>query len=322
MKHYYFFFVLSLFGTLQSHSQNLVPNHSFEEYNYCPTWYTSDASQFDQMIVDWYVPFSHKGTSDYWHGCDSFYPNNNSGIQYAHHGQGYIGIYVYNSHNIDYSREYVMTELISTLEKGVSYTLSMWISLADNVEGAVNGVGMAFLTETQIQSFPTQKIHSYIPSITPALISQQVVADKINWVQLKTTYIANGDEKYILLGNLLSGAQTLEIPQTKNPNPNIPRLSYYYIDNITVMKTSEYLATQEIEKKSFSVYPNPATDIINVESENEIVKSIEINDVNGKSIPHNSIKNQTIDISSLANGVYFLKIKSNTGEEIHKVIKK
>lgn len=320
MKHYYFFFVLSLFGTVKSHSQNLVPNHSFEEYNYCPTWSTSNASQFDQMIVDWYVPFSHKGTSDYWHGCDSFYPNNNAGIQYAQHGQGYIGLHAYQTYYKD-TREYAMVELISSLEKDVSYTLSMWVSLAERCEVAVNGIGMALLSDTQMQSIPNQSHGNFVYGIPYALITQQPVSDKVNWVQLKTEYIANGDEKYVLLGNLLSGAQTTEMDLVTWHNS--PKAAYYYIDNITVMKTSEYIASnKEIDKKSFSVYPNPATDIINIESENEIVKSIEINDVNGKLIPLNSINNQTIDINSLANGVYFLKIKSNTGEEIHKVIKK
>lgn len=320
MKHYYFFFVLSLFSTVKSHSQNLVPNHSFEEYNYCPTWFTSNASQFDQMIVDWYVPFSHKGTSDYWHGCHSSYPNNNSGIQYAQHGQGYIGLHAYQTYYKD-TREYAMVELISSLEKDVSYTLSMWVSLADKCEVAVNGIGMALLSDTQMQSIPNQSHGNFVYGIPYALIAQQPVSDKVNWVQLKTEYIANGDEKYVLLGNLLSGAQNTEMDLVTWHNS--PKSAYYYIDNITVMKTSEYIASnKEIDKKSFTVYPNPATDIINIESENEIVKSIEIIDVNGKSIPLNSINNQTIDISSLANGVYFLKIKSNTGEEVHKIIKK
>lgn len=320
MKHHYFLIVLLLLSTIKSHSQNLVPNHSFEEYNYCPSWYTTYARQFDQMIVDWYVPFSHQGSSDYWHGCHRSYPNNNSGIQYAQHGQGYIGLAAYQTYYKDL-REYAMVELISSLEKDVSYTLSMWVSLADKCEVAVNGIGMALLSDTQMQNIPNQSHGSFVYSIPYALIAQQPVNDKVNWVQLKTEYISNGDEKYVLLGNLLSGAQTTEMDLVTWHNS--PKLAYYYIDNITVMKTSEYIVSnKEIEKKYFSVYPNPATDIINIESEDELVKSIEINDVNGRLIPVNSINNQTIDISSLASGTYFVKIKSDKGVEVHKVVKK
>lgn len=315
MKHHYFLVVLLLLSTIKSHSQNLVPNHSFEEYNTCPPLsYYGHYLLFNENFNDWHIPFFHTGTSDYFNACQPLY------YQHAQHGQGYIGLIAYSENGMAQPiREYVMTELTSTLEKGVNYTLSMWVLGRNNDNLAINGLGMAFLSDIQMQSFPTQRTYSFVNGIPPALIAQQVVTDKINWVQLKTTYIAKGDEKYILLGNLLSDSQTVSIPKYRNVGDR----AYYFIDNITVMKTSEYIASnKEIDKKSFTVYPNPATDIINIESEDELVKSIEINDVNGRLIPLNSINNQTIDISSLASGTYFVKIKSDKGVEVHKVVKK
>lgn len=307
----YLFFTVSV-------GQNLVPNHSFEVYNICPNTTYTNYQHFDKNFNDWSIPFFHNGTSDYYNACTTSYPNNFIGTQHAQHGIGYVGLCAYISGYPNEIREYVMTPLKSTLEKGVSYTLSMWVSLADNSGGAINGLGMALLSDGQLKKFSKNRISGFVYGITPTLIANNVISDKVNWVQLKTTYIAKGTEKHVLIGNLLSGTQTVEVPLI---NSNVYRVAYYYIDNISVVKTKD-LSTENYEKKYFSVYPNPVTDIVNIQSEDEIVKNIEINDVNGKLIPLQSISQQTIDISSLASGTYFVKIKSDKGEEIHKIIKK
>ncbi len=313
MKNYYFFLILWLFsGIVKSHSQNLVPNHSFEEYIKCPpnNMLSSDLSVY---VKDWFTPDFHLGTPDYFHVCANSIPNVPiyGGTQYPKSGNAYVGFFP-GGMDID-AREYLMAKLISQPIKGEKYTLIIYVSLHD-ATSSVNGLGMALLSDNDFNAVRTTiKSHKFINGISPQLMSTQVITDNINWVKLETEYTATGDEEYIMIGGFIPNNLINKIG-TGNP--------YYFLDDILVMKTSEYLAIQEIEKKSFSVYPNPTSDLINIESENEIVKSIEINDVNGRLIPLNNINNQTIDISSFANGTYFLKINSNTGEEVHKVIKK
>lgn len=318
MKYYYFLFVISLFGSVKSYSQNLVPNHSFEDYKQCPpsSLFTSSSIKF--YIEDWYVPKFHGGSVDYVHSCSGAIINGfNDGHQIPKSGNGYIGLL--GGLVPSGEREYLMSNLKANLIKNEKYTLSMWVSLNDARSIAINGLGMALLNEDELDYVTSinNNITGFISGITAQLISQQVVSDKVNWVKIKGEYIAKGDEKYIIIGNFIPNNQLTSIVLANGSG-----YPYYFIDNITVMKTSEYLATQEIEKKSFSVYPNPATDIINIESEDEIVKDIEINDVNGKLIPLQSINQQTIDISSLASGTYFVKIKADKTEETHKIIKK
>lgn len=77
-----------------------------------------------------------------------------------------------------------------------------------------------------------------------------------------------------------------------------------------------------IKDNSVFVYPNPAKSKINIKADNAI-KSIVIYDVQGRilEIISGETKESLIDISNKANGVYFLKISTNKGSKIKKVVK-
>ena len=73
---------------------------------------------------------------------------------------------------------------------------------------------------------------------------------------------------------------------------------------------------------SISVFPNPTNSIININCKNTIT-SLELYDVQGRLL-ETSIENNTsttIDISSKQNGIYFLKITSEKGSSVEKIIK-
>ena len=74
--------------------------------------------------------------------------------------------------------------------------------------------------------------------------------------------------------------------------------------------------------KSISVYPNPTSSIVNIKSNNSI-NSIELYDAQGRILQTNLVnQNETsIDISDKSNGIYFLKIVSEKGSKVEKVIK-
>jgi hypothetical protein len=71
------------------------------------------------------------------------------------------------------------------------------------------------------------------------------------------------------------------------------------------------------------LWPNPAQDLLNVESEKNQMESISILDMNGKTILHKNITDfQTIlDISFLSSGVYFIKAIYQEGIAIEKFVK-
>ena len=78
-----------------------------------------------------------------------------------------------------------------------------------------------------------------------------------------------------------------------------------------------------------SVYPNPTNGIINLKINDPNLNdvSIEITDIMGRTINkftkdcHNALCEETIDLSNLTNGIYFVKISNNTEYFIIKFIK-
>jgi Leucine-rich repeat (LRR) protein len=73
---------------------------------------------------------------------------------------------------------------------------------------------------------------------------------------------------------------------------------------------------------SISIYPNPTKNAINIKCDTTI-KSIELFDVQGRILVTKMISenSEVLDISDKANGIYFLKITSENGSKVEKLIK-
>lgn len=81
------------------------------------------------------------------------------------------------------------------------------------------------------------------------------------------------------------------------------------------------VASSQLDK-SITVFPNPVTSIVNVSGKNSI-QSVQVYDVQGRLL-QTTLGNDTnyaIDISNKTNGVYFLKITSDKGMKVERVVK-
>ena len=78
-----------------------------------------------------------------------------------------------------------------------------------------------------------------------------------------------------------------------------------------------------ISKDLVKVYPNPNAGEFTVELDNGLNKSIEVTDLTGRVILVSTTKEDkaTINISTFAKGVYYVKVQSNNSVEVIKVIK-
>ncbi|WP_395052764.1 T9SS type A sorting domain-containing protein [Flavobacterium sp.] len=98
---------------------------------------------------------------------------------------------------------------------------------------------------------------------------------------------------------------------------NAPIETIPFQTTFQALKNSVFIADATI-----TIHPNPTNSIINIISKNTIT-SIELYDVQGRLL-ETSIENKsstTIDISSKQNGIYFLKITSEKGSSVEKIIK-
>lgn len=74
-----------------------------------------------------------------------------------------------------------------------------------------------------------------------------------------------------------------------------------------VVTQAGVLANQEAKTFVTVIYPNPTSDILNIQTEQKISK-IEILDTSGKLLKSNSGSGKTINVSNLSKGIYLIKI--------------
>ncbi|MEO5777154.1 MAG: T9SS type A sorting domain-containing protein [Flavobacterium sp.] len=84
------------------------------------------------------------------------------------------------------------------------------------------------------------------------------------------------------------------------------------------------LGTNDFLSSKFSVFPNPVSNVINFSNDqNAVVSTIELADLNGrviKSMKVNATEGQ-ISVSDLATGIYMMKITTDQGVAVKKVVK-
>lgn len=74
-------------------------------------------------------------------------------------------------------------------------------------------------------------------------------------------------------------------------------------------------------KTRTAIYPNPATELLNIISENEI-QNVEVYNIEGQLVKSFSGNVNNIGVSDLNNGLYLVKIYTENGTATHKFIKK
>ena len=83
------------------------------------------------------------------------------------------------------------------------------------------------------------------------------------------------------------------------------------------------LGIEEFNASQVSVYPNPANDAVNIQS-NSIIKSISVFDIQGRKIQvtRTEEQNTQVNISALKTGIYLFSIETDAGTVMKKIIKR
>ncbi|RZJ33404.1 MAG: T9SS type A sorting domain-containing protein [Flavobacterium sp.] len=92
-----------------------------------------------------------------------------------------------------------------------------------------------------------------------------------------------------------------------NPSPD---------QRITVVEGSSPLSTNDVNPNSFTLYPNPANDLLSIRLGSGIsdIKAAEIYDLAGRLIARPEVSQNTISVKQLASGNYILLLESANGK--------
>ena len=223
-----FLFSLAFYAQAQV---NLVVNPSFEILIACP----NSANQLDSADGWHKLLAGGGGTPDIFNICCTFpsvcgVPTQTMihSSQYPHSGNGYSGMDVARSTELDNWREYIQTKLQKKLTANHIYCVTFYVSLAEISSAYITTLG-AYLDNGNVSAPQPHGIASVMPQIYNIT---QPLMDSINWMKIEGSFTANGTEEYLTIGNFftdnLSGIGVIGSPTYWT--------SYYYIDDVSVVE--------------------------------------------------------------------------------------
>jgi hypothetical protein len=180
------------------------------------------------------------------------------------------------------------------------------------MNGASNNVGFLFSTKQfNLSNYaPTNNFcHFKVDSI---------VKDTIGWELVSGSFIADSAYAYLTLGNFYKDTSTLVIKYyitTLNP---LVLTCYTFIDDIYVgYDSTQDVGINNIGNIEVKTYPNPTSRKIIIHTDNVKVYQISLfNEVGINIVTENISPTKSeieMDVSKYANGIYFLKIKTDKG---------
>lgn len=193
------------------------------------------------------------------------------------------------------------------------------------------------------------KGNQYLITVTPDLLSQTGSAFTDDEIAVWIDYNNDSDFSdageqvgYVLVGTGWSNVFTFTVPTSAVSSAVRMRVRISYstdgaivpcgqstygeVEDYTVNITTSGASLLENDLSAITIYPNPSSDILNIDlsSANEEVKSISIVDITGKLIQTIDVHENTyisLNVSSLASGLYHVMISSASNSIVRQVVK-
>jgi gliding motility-associated-like protein len=216
--------IVSLLFCLPLYSQNLdtfnyVPNGNLEDYTLCP----DNMGQICRATF-WDDAMNCHGSSEYINSCSTDY---NIHLIYTNQsprsGNGYIGILL-NCGNPAYEyREFAQVALKNKLSTGKRYCAELYTNSSNHNRYVVGNISMYFS--------PVKDTNLWLAGIhTPQVKNHSgLLSDTVNWMKVAGTFIADGSEQYLIIGN-----------HETNANSTVMQVNYglldgyYFVDDVSV----------------------------------------------------------------------------------------
>ncbi len=284
--------------TSVGNAQELVPNGSFEEVLICPDW----QSQLDRTAF-WFDP-SEGGSPDYYHACgEPLYalPDNTVGFQESVDGQGYVGIFLWIANVLDEWREYIEVGLTSPLIPGQCYQFRMHANLADFSDKTTDDLGVFFSMDSVLSDDP------YPPGMAPQLaLAPGTFLDRESWTVLEGAYIANGGERFLMIGNFLWDAET-SVQVSPGGTPNTGDFVYCLVDSVSLTPCGAIALGMEGPSDPIVLGAMPITDELHLVDAVRGAK-FTVCDLAGRRISTGVITDGMIDARHWAIGTYVVEV--------------
>lgn len=223
LRKYGLLICLMFSGLVPIVGQNLVPNPSFEDISICPNNF---GGLCNNNALNWSC--GNTATTDLFNVCTQnpqlSIPSNAYGTEDPVSGVGYAGM-VCKFVTQNY-REYVLAQLTTPLTAGTWYNVNFYISLAEG-SCASEHMGAYFSATSPYQN-----------QWTVLLVNPQIdyeygyLTETDGWTLITGCFQAAGGEAYITIGNFHDDTET-------SYYPGCTGLSYYFIDEISVVEGSE-----------------------------------------------------------------------------------
>jgi len=212
-------------------AQNIVTNPSFESVSVCPD---TTMEPFVGYVDDWSRPT--QGTSNYFNVCATDpqwgVPGGAFFSPLPQDGDAYAGFYTFVYFSSD-SREYIEVELLGgPLLAGEMYNVSFWVALSPAMPWATDRIG-AYFSVGSVGFVSGTAPLAYTPQVQSPV---GVPMESTSWVEVTGFFVAAGGETHIVIGNFHDDAGTTLAPVPCSPCSGS---SYYYIDNVSVVKANQ-----------------------------------------------------------------------------------
>jgi len=236
--------LLFICACVKSQAQmNLVKNGGFEQYSICP-------SNFDEVTYTTYwsgidtswVPADTLADDppclpDYINGCSTdpttSEPANGKFYHYPRTGNGMMQMVLYCSDlawaDTVIENDYLQGKLSSTLVSGQSYCVTFYTVLENLSSYEINNIG-AYLDDGTIDT--TSHCSEWQTQYTPQILETSIVSDTFNWTKIQGSFIANGTENFITIGNFFDTAHNEHI------HLQYGVFGMYLIDDVSVIASN------------------------------------------------------------------------------------
>lgn len=167
--------------------------------------------------------------------------SNTYGKEDPKEGENYAGLVVYSPKD-KIARNYITSPLAQPMLKGKKYCVSMYISLAEGSKFATNQLGINF-NKKQLKTEDNKAIIDKTSILHP---QSKVVNATYGWEKVCGTYIAEGGEEFITIGNFTAAdkTKTEKAIKIKDYKGVLTDVAYYYVDDISVVMVDQKTACE------------------------------------------------------------------------------